>query len=208
MGKGRRRVARRLNESSGAFVRTARDTDSSARYGRHDEPHARDEDRHRAARRLCRHRRAGREYAAAGLRRRIHPRGQPRRFLPALRRAQSGAPLDIYTNVAIAFPRSPMHLAYRRWICSGSPAAGSRSASAARSARTSRSATAHVAQAGRPDPRARRRSKAIFACFQDGQRLDFRGEHYPLTLMTPVFIPAPPRRRARPRSGWVRSARA
>jgi len=34
-------------------------------------------------------------------------------FLPLVEAAQSG--LDIYTNVAIAFPRSPLHLAHTAW---------------------------------------------------------------------------------------------
>ena len=34
--------------------------------------------------------------------------------------------VDLYTNVTIAFPRSPMHLAYQPGIFSGHPAAGSR----------------------------------------------------------------------------------
>jgi len=31
--------------------------------------------------------------------------------------------------------------------------------------------------------------RAIWACWEDGERLDFRGEFYTHTLMTPVFIP-------------------
>ena len=33
--------------------------------------------------------------------------------------------------------------------------------------------------------------RAVFACWQNGERLDFRGDHYELTLMTPVFDPGP-----------------
>ena len=33
--------------------------------------------------------------------------------------------------------------------------------------------------------------KAVFACWQDGTPLDFRGEHYTLTLMTMAFDPGP-----------------
>ena len=34
-------------------------------------------------------------------------------FFPLVTAASAG--LDLYTNVAIAFPRSPMHLAYQGW---------------------------------------------------------------------------------------------
>ena len=33
--------------------------------------------------------------------------------------------------------------------------------------------------------------KAIFRCWQDGERLDFRGEFYTFTLMQPTFNPGP-----------------
>jgi probable F420-dependent oxidoreductase len=33
--------------------------------------------------------------------------------------------------------------------------------------------------------------RAIWACWQDGTPLDFRGEFYTHTLMTPVFMPGP-----------------
>jgi probable F420-dependent oxidoreductase len=33
--------------------------------------------------------------------------------------------------------------------------------------------------------------KAIFGCWQDGDRLDFQGEYYRHTLMTPMFNPGP-----------------
>ena len=36
-------------------------------------------------------------------------------FFPLFAAAQSGAAIDLYPNVAIAFPRSPMHIAYQAW---------------------------------------------------------------------------------------------
>jgi probable F420-dependent oxidoreductase len=33
--------------------------------------------------------------------------------------------------------------------------------------------------------------RAVFACWQEGERLDFRGDHYELTLMGPAFDPGP-----------------
>ena len=65
-------------------------------------------------------------------------------------------------------------------------------ARARRSGRTSRTGTA---PRGRP-PAARMREivlavKAILGAWQDGTRLDFRGEHTRHTLMPPTFVPGP-----------------
>ena len=49
--------------------------------------------------------------------------------------------------------------------------------------------------------------KAILAAWQDGTRLDFRGEHTRHTLMPPTFVPGPEPERGRRRCCSARSGR-
>jgi len=98
--------------------------------------------------------------------------------------------LEVYPNVAIAFPRSPMHLAMQAWdlqtISGGRFALG-----------LGTQVKAHVERrysATWTKPVGRMRElvaaiRAVFACWQDGEKLDFRGDHYTLTLMPPLFEP-------------------
>lgn len=120
---------------------------------------------------------------------------------PLLLAAQA-APIDIYTNVAIAFPRSPMHLAYAAFdlqrVANGRFALGIGSQIRPHiekrfSARFG-NPVAHTAELVRA-------LHAIFRCFHDGERLEFRGEYYTHTLMTPTFIP--PRLDCEPPPIWV-----
>jgi probable F420-dependent oxidoreductase len=100
--------------------------------------------------------------------------------------------LDLYTNVAIAFPRSPMHLAHQSWdlqrLSQGRFALGLGSQVRPHIERR------YSATWDRPVERMGEliaAVRAVFACWQDGDRLDFRGDHYTLTLMTPTFDPGP-----------------
>jgi probable F420-dependent oxidoreductase len=100
--------------------------------------------------------------------------------------------LELSTNVAIAFPRSPMHLAHAAYdlhLLSGGRfrlGLGSQ-------------VRAHVekrygARWHRPVAQMREwvlATKAILDAWQQGGRLDFRGEYTTHTLMTPVFDPGP-----------------
>lgn len=113
-------------------------------------------------------------------------------FFPLFAAAQTGAPVQLYPNVAIAFPRSPMHLAYQAWdlqrLTAGRFAVGLGSQIRPHIEKRY-SATWH-----KPVPQLREfvaATKAIFACFADGTRLDFRGDYYTFTLMTPTFLPKP-----------------
>ncbi len=112
-------------------------------------------------------------------------------FLPLAVAAQETA-LDIYPNVALAFPRSPLTHAYQAWhlqrLSRGGFMLGLGTQVRANIER----------RYGMPfsPPVARLREmvlaiKAIFRCWQDGERLDFRGEHYRHTLMQPTFNPGP-----------------
>jgi probable F420-dependent oxidoreductase len=100
--------------------------------------------------------------------------------------------VDLMTNVAIAMPRSPMHLAHAAWdlqLMSGGRfrlGLGSQ-------------VRPHIENrygATWSPPAARMREivlavKAILDSWQHGTRLDFRGEHTRHTLMPPTFVPGP-----------------
>nr|WP_241835372.1 TIGR03617 family F420-dependent LLM class oxidoreductase [Pseudofrankia asymbiotica] len=100
--------------------------------------------------------------------------------------------LDLMTNVAIAFPRSPMHLAHAAYdlqlLSKGRFRLGLGS-----------QVRAHVekrfgARWGRPVGQMREwvlATRAILDSWQYGTRLDFRGEYTTHTLMTPAFHPGP-----------------
>lgn len=99
---------------------------------------------------------------------------------------------DLMTNVAIAMPRSPMHLAHTAWdlqLMSGGRfrlGLGSQ-------------IQPHIEKrygATWSPPAARMREivgavKAILHAWETGGRLEFRGEHTTHTLMPPTFVPGP-----------------
>ena len=100
--------------------------------------------------------------------------------------------LELATAIAIAFPRSPMQLAnvaHDLQVFSG----GRFTLGLGSQIRT------HVEKrfsATWSKPVARMREmvlalRAIWRCWNEGERLDFRGEFYRHTLMTPVFTPPP-----------------
>lgn len=100
--------------------------------------------------------------------------------------------LDLMTNVAIAFPRSPMHLANAAYdlhlLSKGRFRLG-----------LGTQVRAHVekrfgARWGNAVEHMREwvlALTAILRSWQDGTRLDFRGEYTTHTLMTPIFDPGP-----------------
>ena len=111
-------------------------------------------------------------------------------FLPLALAASTGC--DLYTNVAIAFPRSPMHLAHQAWDLA--ELSGGRFALGLGS-----QVKAHVERrygATWSSPVARMAEwvaaiRAISARWQDGAALAFEGAHTRHTLMTPAFDPGP-----------------
>ncbi|MDH4169347.1 MAG: TIGR03617 family F420-dependent LLM class oxidoreductase [Acidimicrobiia bacterium] len=98
--------------------------------------------------------------------------------------------LAIATNVAIAFPRSPMHLAYQAWDLQ-------RQSQGRFSLGLGTQIRPHIERRfsavwGKPVAHMRElveAIRAIFACWQDGLPLDHHGDYYELDLMTPVFVP-------------------
>ena len=98
--------------------------------------------------------------------------------------------LDLMTNVAIAFPRNPIHLAHQaidhQLLCKGRFALG-----LGTQIRT-QIEKRFGAEFDKPVARMTEliaALRAIFACWSTGERLDFRGEYYRHTLMTPNFVP-------------------
>ncbi len=113
-------------------------------------------------------------------------------FYPLLLAAEHAPGVDLSTAIAVAFPRNPMHLAYQAWdlqeFSKGHFLLGLGS-----------QVRAHIENRFGCDfarPAARMRElvlamKAIFRCWQEGEKLDFRGEFYTHRLMTPIFNPGP-----------------
>ena len=100
--------------------------------------------------------------------------------------------LDLMTNVAIAFPRNPIqlaHQAYDHQLLSG----GRFTLGLGTQIRTQ--IEKHYGAAfERPVARMRElvgALRAIFAVWEGGERLNFQGEFYRHTLMTPTFNPGP-----------------
>lgn len=99
---------------------------------------------------------------------------------------------DLMTNVAIAMPRSPMHLAHTAWdlqlMSRGRFRLGLGS-----------QIKPHIEKrygAQWSPPAARMAEvvaavRAILTSWQEGTRLEFRGEHTTHTLMPPTFVPGP-----------------
>jgi len=113
-------------------------------------------------------------------------------FLPLALAASSAPALDLATGIAVAFPRNPMHIAYQAWdlhkFSQGKFMLGIGSQIKAHIEK--RFGTAF-------DPPATRMReyilavKAIFDCWQNGTRLNFEGDYYRHTLMTPMFNAGP-----------------
>lgn len=99
---------------------------------------------------------------------------------------------DVMTNVAIAIPRSPMHLAnmaYDLHLLSGG-----RFRLGLGSQIKPHIESRYGATWSKPAARMRETVlavKAILNAWQDGTRLDFRGEFTKHTLMPPTFVPGP-----------------
>jgi probable F420-dependent oxidoreductase len=118
--------------------------------------------------------------------------GQHDPFFPLLLAAEHTSNLELATAIAIAFPRSPMHLAnvaHDLNVMSGGRfilGLGSQ-------------IKPHIERrfsATWSKPVARMREmvlalRAIWRCFNDDEPLNFRGEFYQHTLMTPFFNPGP-----------------
>ena len=100
--------------------------------------------------------------------------------------------VDLYTNVAIAFPRSPMHLAYSAWDLQR--ASGGRFALGLGTQIKPHIERRFSSLWGRPVERMVELItvlRAIWANWSDNTPLAHRGEFYRVDLMTPIFVPPP-----------------
>lgn len=113
-------------------------------------------------------------------------------FLPLASAATAGVEVDLMTNVAIAIPRSPMHLAHTAYdlqlLSRGRFRLGLGS--------QIKPHIEHRYGATWSRPAARMREavlavRSILRSWQDGTPLDFRGEFTRHTLMPPTFVPGP-----------------
>lgn len=113
-------------------------------------------------------------------------------FLPLALASQAAPALDLGTAIAVAFPRSPMVMAQMAWdlasLSQGRFLLGL--GTQIRPHITRRFSTEWLPAA----PRLREyilAMRAVWDTFQTGAKLDFRGDHYQLTLMTPFFNGGP-----------------
>ncbi|MFD3744091.1 TIGR03617 family F420-dependent LLM class oxidoreductase [Nocardia sp. NPDC058633] len=100
--------------------------------------------------------------------------------------------LDVMSNVAIALPRNPIQLAHQandlQLLTEGRFILGLGTQIRAQIEKR------YGAEFDRPVARMKEMVgalRAIFATWNDGAPLDFRGEYYRHTLMTPTFVPGP-----------------
>jgi probable F420-dependent oxidoreductase len=116
-------------------------------------------------------------------------------FLPLAVAAEHTERIALGTNVAIAFPRSPMVTAQLAWdlqhLSGGRFQLGLGTQVKAHVVRRYGTPSAWV---GPPGPQLREYVtcvKAMFETFQHGTKPDFEGDHYRFTLMNPFFNPGP-----------------
>ena len=112
-------------------------------------------------------------------------------FVPLTLAATVGG-LDLMSNVAIAFPRNPVQLAHQaddlQLLAKGRFVLGLGTQVRAQIEKR------YGVDFDRPVARMKEMVgalRAILAAWNDGERLDFRGEYYRHTLMTPTFNPGP-----------------
>ena len=113
-------------------------------------------------------------------------------YLNAAVASQAAPGLELSTGVAVAFPRSPFVTAASAWELQEATDGKFRLGlgTQVRAQIEKRYGTTF------DKPVARMKElvgalRAIFAAWNDGERLDFRGEYYRHTLMTPTFNPGP-----------------
>lgn len=113
-------------------------------------------------------------------------------FLPLAIAAEHTKRVSLGTAIAVAFPRSPMILAHTAWDLA--EASRGRFILGLGTQVKGHNERRFSVPWSSPGPRLRElvlALKAIWDCWQNGTPLNFRGEHYSFTLMTPFFNPGP-----------------
>ena len=113
-------------------------------------------------------------------------------FLPLAVAAASTSSIKVGTSIAVAFPRSPMLLAYTAWdIQKGSQGRFILGLGSQVRAHNERRFSVKFES---PGPKLREvvlALRAIWQCWQKGTPLRFKGDFYHFDLMTPFFNPGP-----------------
>ena len=129
-------------------------------------------------------------------------------FFPLLLAAEHTEDLELGTSIAVAFARNPMLARQRRLGPAGY--SGGRFVLGLGSQIKPHITKRFSMPWSHPAPRMREMVlaiRAIWDCWLNGTKLEFRGEFYTHTLMTPFFNPRPrTRRSACRRSSWPASA--
>lgn len=111
-------------------------------------------------------------------------------FLPLAVAATVTERVELITGIAIAFARSPMSAANLGWDLQA--ASGGRFVMGLGSQIKAHNLRRFSVPWSAPAPRMReyvQALRAIWRCWKGDGKLDFRGEHYQFSLMTPNFIP-------------------
>jgi len=120
-------------------------------------------------------------------------------FLPLAIAATASSSLSLQTGIAISFSRSPMVAANLGWDLQA--ASNGRFVLGIGSQVKGHNVRRFSVPWSAPAPRMReyvQAVKAIWRCWKDGEQLDYQGNHYQFTLMTPNFVPEPIDSRAPP----------
>ena len=113
-------------------------------------------------------------------------------FLPLAVAANNSEKIELRTSIAIAFSRSPMPVANVAWDLQA--ASKGRFTLGLGSQVKGHNVRRFSVPWSAPAPRLReyvQALRAIWSCWQDGERLDYQGKHYQFSLMTPNFTPEP-----------------
>ncbi len=113
-------------------------------------------------------------------------------FFPLLLASQQTARVELGTGIAVAFARNPMNLAQIAWDLQA--ASGGRFILGLGSQIKPHITKRFSMPWSHPAPRMREMIlaiRAIWAAWNDGTKLDFHGDFYTHTLMTPFFNPGP-----------------
>ena len=113
-------------------------------------------------------------------------------FAPLAFAALATGRIELTTSVAVAFPRSPTVVASQAWDLHAN--ANGRFVLGLGSQVKGHNERRFGVAWSAPAPRLRDyvgALRAIWRCWETGERLDYRGTHYQLTLMTPDFSPEP-----------------
>lgn len=113
-------------------------------------------------------------------------------FLRLALATQATSNVELATSIAVAFPRSPMVVANMSWDLHAN--SGGRFhlglGSQVKGHNVRRFSTPWTAAAPRLQEYVES-IRAIWNCWENGAKLDYQGEHYQFTLMTPEFSPKP-----------------